>query len=100
MSVATPNPVTTATIDVTGMSCGHCVANVKKALAGVGGVTDAQVSIGRATVTVGAERSDRILHAARSAIEQAGYGVASTSSSAVPARTTSCCCAPQSISKA
>jgi copper chaperone CopZ len=32
------------------MSCGHCVASVKKALEGLDGVTVEQVAVGTATV--------------------------------------------------
>lgn len=42
----------TATLKVTGMSCGHCVHAVKGALEGLEGVRTAQVDLdaGRATV--------------------------------------------------
>jgi copper chaperone CopZ len=38
------------TLKIEGMSCGHCVASVKKALAGLDGVTAENVSVGSATV--------------------------------------------------
>jgi copper chaperone len=37
-------------IEITGMSCGHCVAAVKRALGGVDGVEVREVAIGSATV--------------------------------------------------
>ena len=42
------------TLAITGMTCGHCVAAVKKALAAVPGVGDVEVTLSppRATVTV------------------------------------------------
>ena len=38
------------TMQITGMTCGHCVAGVTRALKGVPGVTVDQVSIGTASV--------------------------------------------------
>ncbi len=38
------------TLKIDGMSCGHCVNSVKKALQSVDGVTGEQVAIGSATV--------------------------------------------------
>lgn len=38
------------TMQITGMTCGHCVAGVKRALTGVAGVTVGQVAIGTASV--------------------------------------------------
>ena len=38
------------TLEIDGMSCGHCVAWVKKALAGLDGVTVENVAVGSATV--------------------------------------------------
>ena len=60
------------TITISGMSCGHCVTAVRKALAGVAGVEVQDVQIGTATVGVS---SPAALSAATSAIEDAGYDV-------------------------
>jgi copper chaperone CopZ len=38
------------TLKISGMSCGHCVMAVRKALEGLHGVTVEQVSVGAATV--------------------------------------------------
>ncbi len=38
------------TMQITGMTCGHCVAGVTRALKGVAGVTVDQVAIGTASV--------------------------------------------------
>lgn len=38
------------TITIGGMSCGHCVAGVKRALAGLDGVEVREVTVGSATV--------------------------------------------------
>ncbi|MEW5930247.1 MAG: cation transporter [Gemmatimonadota bacterium] len=63
------------TIGISGMSCGHCVAAVKRALEGIDGVEVREVKVGSATVDydpqeVSAERIAR-------AIEDEGYGVES-----------------------
>lgn len=62
----------TKTISISGMSCGHCVTAVSKALAGVAGVVVEKVAIGSATVGV---ESEGALAAAESAITDAGYDV-------------------------
>ena len=68
-----------ATLAIDGMSCGHCVASVQKALAGIAGIADAQVSVGRATFTTKDGASERVTADAVQAIGQAGF-------TAVPAR--------------
>lgn len=66
--------MTTASYQIKGMTCGHCVQAVGAALGTVVGVTDVAVDLdtGRASVT-----SDRPLDEAtvRAAVEQAGYEV-------------------------
>jgi copper chaperone len=62
----------TTTITISGMSCGHCVSAVRKALAGVAGVDVQDVQIGTATVGVD---SPATLAAAEAAITDAGYDV-------------------------
>jgi copper chaperone CopZ len=64
----------TITIGINGMSCGHCVAAVQKALAAVPGVTVDDVRIGSATVTLDATTSRATVE---SAIDAAGYDVVS-----------------------
>lgn len=61
-------------LSISGMSCGHCVAAVKKALGTVPGIASDSVAIGSATVTVapGAD-SDKVRADAVRAIEDAGY---------------------------
>jgi copper chaperone CopZ len=63
------------TIPITGMSCGGCVDSVRNALSKIGGVTDAQVRIGSATVTYDPALTNP--DALRGAIAQAGYALAS-----------------------
>ena len=68
-----------ATLVIDGMSCGHCVASVRKALASVAGLANAEVSVGKATFTVADGASERVTADAVQAIGQAGF-------TAVPAR--------------
>ena len=62
-----------ATFSISGMSCGHCVKAVDKALAAVDGVTKADVAIGTATVDFDAARTSAT--AISAAIDDAGYQV-------------------------
>jgi copper chaperone CopZ len=61
-------------LDVRGMSCGHCVMHVKKALAGVPGVEVVEVVIGHADVRV-ADRATA-LPAIAKALTVSGYELA------------------------
>ena len=67
----------TLSLEISGMSCGHCVGAVKTALEGVPGVAVEQVRIGSATVQVDstAVTVDRI----SAAIADAGFAVSSVS---------------------
>jgi copper chaperone len=65
--------VETVTIGINGMSCGHCVAAVSKALGAVPGLTVDDVTIGSATVTFDPAVTSRA--AAELAIDGAGYDV-------------------------
>jgi copper chaperone CopZ len=59
-------------LEISGMSCGHCVSHVKSALEGVEGVTEADVSLENheAEVTL----SDHVIDADLiAAVEAAGY---------------------------
>jgi copper ion binding protein len=68
---------TTATFDVTGMTCGHCVASVRAEVAKVDGVTTVDAELATGTVTV---ESDRPVDAAAiaAAVKEAGYEVRSS----------------------
>jgi copper chaperone CopZ len=61
------------TIEISGMSCGHCLNAVNKALAGVPGITVKSVQIGRAELLV-PDGPDGTA-SAQAAIEAAGYKV-------------------------
>lgn len=69
--------MTTTTINVTGMTCGHCANSVKEELGALPGVTEVAVELnpgGDSPVTI---TSDNGLDAAAigSAVDEAGYEV-------------------------
>ena len=63
-----------AILTINGMSCGHCVASVRKALEDVEGVRVERVAVGSATVEFdpAVASPDRIIEAVR----DAGYATA------------------------
>lgn len=65
-----------ATFEISGMSCGHCVKAVDKALQQTEGVTVENVAIGSATVAYDESKTsaDAIAHV----IDEAGYPVTAT----------------------
>jgi copper chaperone CopZ len=70
---------TTQTYDVTGMTCGHCVASVEaelRAVPGVSGVTVDLTPGGTSQVTVTSE-GPLTLDDVAAAIDEAGYALAS-----------------------
>ena len=62
-----------AIIKIDGMSCQHCVMQVKKALGTLGGISDSEVSIGSATVHYDESRVKK--EDIEAAVEAAGYTV-------------------------
>lgn len=69
--------MTTTTVNVSGMTCQHCVASVTEELQEVDGVQDVQVDLvagGDSAVTITSDR-DLDEAAVRSAVEEAGYQV-------------------------
>lgn len=64
------------TIAITGMSCGHCVAGVRRALEAVDGVRVEEVKVGSATVEHAPGAEERVVQA----ILEEGYGVAGRTS--------------------
>ncbi len=62
------------TLKIEGMSCGHCVSSVKKAIDGIAGVSSSDVSVGSATVVYDDSKTGRDEIAA--AVRAAGYKVA------------------------
>lgn len=67
--------MTQLTMKISGMSCGHCVESVKKALARVDGVTVERVAIGEATVNFDPAVTNP--SAVTEAVEDDGYAVTS-----------------------
>jgi copper chaperone CopZ len=65
-----------ATFEITGMSCGHCVKAVDKALQQTTGVTVEAVAIGTATVAFDPTQTSAAQIA--QAIDDAGYSVVAT----------------------
>jgi copper chaperone len=65
---------TTIELDITGMTCDHCVRSVTNALKDVPGVSDAVVSLDDKQATVTAESVD--IEALIAAVEEEGYTAA------------------------
>ncbi|NOU83066.1 copper ion binding protein [Paenibacillus sp. LMG 31459] len=61
------------TLNVEGMSCGHCVSAVEKAVSGVGAA--AKVDLPAKTVAVEFDENTISLDAIKAAIEDQGYDV-------------------------
>ncbi len=64
------------TLNVTGMSCGHCVKAVEGAVQGVGAT--GKVDLEQQSVRVDFEESKVSLDAIKAAIEEQGYDVKGT----------------------
>ena len=58
-------------LDITGMSCGHCVATVTNALTSIEGVTPASVRVGAADIDFDPTRTSPA--AIAEAVSNAGY---------------------------
>ena len=65
--------MSTVSMKIGGMTCGHCVAAVKKALESVQGATVEQVAIGSAQVRF--DESATSLAALEQAVEDEGYSI-------------------------
>lgn len=67
--------MTTTTLTIQGMTCGGCVNSVQRALAGLPGVRQTEVSLeaGQATIEYDAARVSP--EQLKTAIEEAGYDV-------------------------
>ena len=60
-------------IKIEGMSCQHCVMRVKKALDGIAGITEANVTVGSASIKY--DESKVKMEDIYSAVGKAGYKV-------------------------
>ena len=65
--------MTQETIKVEGMSCGHCVMRVKKAIEAVEGVRKAEVDLPNKQAVVEYEEGKANLEKVKDAIREAGY---------------------------
>jgi copper ion binding protein len=72
--------MTKTTLQIRGMSCGHCVKGVTKALAGLEGVQVEQVQIGSATVQY--DPAKVTPDAMREAVADEGYEVTAVETAA------------------
>ena len=67
--------MSTTTVTVSGMSCGHCATSVREELTEIPGVRTVDVDLASGNVTIG---SDTVVEAdaIRIAVEDAGYQLA------------------------
>jgi len=65
--------MTTTTINVQGMSCGHCVNSVESAVKNIG--AEAKVDLASNSVTVDYDETKISLDAIKETIEEQGYDV-------------------------
>ncbi|AKS33062.1 heavy-metal-associated domain-containing protein [Mycolicibacterium goodii] len=68
--------MTTQTVTVSGMTCGHCATSVREEVGSIPGVTTVDVDLATGLVTIGSDRrvDDEAI---REAVAEAGYAVAS-----------------------
>lgn len=65
--------MTTETIKVEGMSCGHCQMAVNKAISGVDGVSNVEVNLKDGQVTVNFDEGKTNTDVIKAAVVEAGY---------------------------
>jgi copper ion binding protein len=68
--------MSTVTVTVTGMTCGHCASSVREEVGDIPGVTAVDVDLTSGKVTVDSEREVDSA-AIQDAVEEAGYQLAS-----------------------
>lgn len=68
--------MTTQTLEIGGMTCGHCLRMVQQALTSLDGVKLDELRIGKATVTI--DESKISPDAVAEAVRDAGYDVLAT----------------------
>ncbi|HVM08515.1 MAG TPA: cation transporter [Acidimicrobiales bacterium] len=69
--------MTTTTIQVKGMTCGHCVNAVTEEVKKIGGVTDVDIDLESGNVTIASEAPVDPA-ALNAAVDEAGYEVVSS----------------------
>jgi len=67
--------MTTTTVTVTGMTCGHCAASVREEISEITGVTNVDVDVASGTVTIDSVAPVDAA-AIQAAVEEAGYHLA------------------------
>ena len=67
--------MSTSTVIVSGMTCGHCEASVREEVGALAGVTDVDVDVASGRVTISSSAPIEA-DAIRGAIEEAGYHLA------------------------
>ena len=68
--------MSTSTVIVSGMTCGHCASSVREEVGALAGVTDVDVDVASGRVTISSSAPIEA-DAIRGAIEEAGYELAS-----------------------
>lgn len=67
--------MSSVTVTVTGMTCGHCASSVREEIGGIPGVTGVDVNLDSGHVTI--DSDGQVDPAAvKAAVEEAGYQVA------------------------
>ena len=88
----------TLTLSISGMTCGHCVASVRRALEAVPGVEIDDVRIGSADLRLSGTEAAAATAAALAAVQDAGYDATVDTApqiGAAPRATTgTTCCSP------
>jgi copper chaperone len=68
--------MSSTTVNVTGMTCGHCVTSVREEVENISGVIGVDVDLASGKVTIDSEAPIQT-DAIKDAIEEAGYQLAS-----------------------
>ena len=68
--------MSTVTVTVTGMSCGHCATSVREEVGSIPGVSAVDVDLASGKVTIDSEQQVDA-DAIKDAVEEAGYELAS-----------------------
>ena len=67
--------MSTSTVIVSGMTCGHCASSVREEVGALAGVTDVDVDVASGQVTISSSAPIEA-DAIRVAVEEAGYHLA------------------------
>ncbi len=81
----------TELLNVTGMTCGGCTGSVTNALKTVAGVAEVNVSLATGQATVQYDERLTTPDQLKSAVQDAGFGVAPTGSAQQPKGKSGCC---------